>query len=59
MTRSKYSAELRSLILASNEPGLHLAERIGVNHQTISKVRRGERWRESVAGSSVFSMKVA
>ena len=59
MKRSKYSPELRAEILASELPNIHLGPKLGMAHTTISNIRRGKRWRETVSGSSIFSIKVA
>ncbi len=40
--RSVLTAEMRRAIDASNEPSLHLARRLGISVQTVSKYRRGQ-----------------
>ncbi len=53
---SKYTPELRAEILASDEEPRVMAERLGLHHSTIQKVRAGLLWRDAAPGASVFHL---
>lgn len=46
-------------IRASTLPAAALAPIYGVHHSLVTRIRRGEAWRESVAVSSIFAMGAA
>lgn len=46
-------------IRASTLPAIALAPIYGVHHSLVTRIRRGEAWRESVAVSSIFAMGAA
>jgi len=46
-------------IRASTLPGIKVAALYGVHHSLVTRIRRGEAWRESVAASSIFAMGAA
>lgn len=43
----------------SDETGKAVSARLGISQQVVSKIRRGESYKDSVAGSSVFSWAAA
>lgn len=53
---ARLSVEIAREIRISTASSQELADRYGVNKSTINNVRRGESWRETVRGASVFSM---
>lgn len=53
--QSKYTPELKAEILASDEPNTHIGERLGIHHNTVSLIRRGQRWAGACNGASVFN----
>lgn len=52
--RAKYSADLVTTVLASDKSGAQVARELGVSHQWVSKVRRGQA-RSSMAVGGLFS----
>ena len=54
--RSLYSPELRAEIIGSNETCEAIGRRTGVHPTTVSRIRRGEVWRDAAPTSSVFSL---
>lgn len=46
------AAEIR----ASDERGCTLARKHGLTPQTVSRIRRGKTWRETIRGASVFNL---
>ena len=47
---SKLNNELVRYILTSKESGNSIAKRLGVNHSTVNRVRRGESWIAAAQG---------
>lgn len=52
----RYSPELRAEIMASEETCTAIAARLGLHNSIISKIRRGEAWRDGAPTASVFNL---
>jgi hypothetical protein len=49
-----YSPELHAEIMASEESGVALAARLGIDHTHVCRIRRGQSWKIAAPGASVF-----
>ncbi len=58
-SRSAVTRELAQWIQDSSQTGVELAAVLGISAATISRVRRGQRWSDTVAAASVFSFAAA
>lgn len=53
---SLYSPELRDEIIASDESLQQIAARTGLHATHVSRIRRGEAWRQAAPAASVFNL---
>lgn len=54
--RGKITLEIARAIRVSDEPATAHAERYGIDVSLVRRIRRGEAWRETAPGASVFSI---